>query len=163
MRSFSNLWYWIALAVVWSSASHWVLGVPFDMVARARRHGGRAEADLHDLVRINCDRMLHIVHVAGLWLTMLVFFLLTGLIVMGFGYGIEFAQATFLLLTPLGFVWLLGLRAAGQIRRDGLKGEALRRKLRVLRFWTQVIGLLSIFVTSLWGMYQNIAIGALPY
>ena len=25
MRSFSSLWYWIGLAVLWSSASHWVL------------------------------------------------------------------------------------------------------------------------------------------
>lgn len=163
MRSFSNLWYWIALAVVWSTASHWVLGVPFDMVARARRHGGQAEADLHDLVRINCDRMLHIAEVAGLWLTLLVFFLVTGLVMLGFGYGLEFAQATFLLAAPLGIVWLMGLRAARQIRRDGLKGEALRRKLRRLRLWTQVIGMVSIFVTSLWGMYQNLAIGAWYY
>ncbi len=41
MRSFSNLWYWIALAVTWSSTSHWVLGVPFDMVLRARRKAAR--------------------------------------------------------------------------------------------------------------------------
>jgi hypothetical protein len=41
MRSFSNLWYWIALAVLWSSTSHWVLGVPFDMIQRARRRAGR--------------------------------------------------------------------------------------------------------------------------
>ena len=40
-RSFSNLWFWIVLAVAWSTASHWVLGIPFDMVMRARRHGGR--------------------------------------------------------------------------------------------------------------------------
>ncbi len=53
MRSFSNLWYWIALAVTWSTASHWVLGVPFDMVLRARRHGGDAERDLEDMVRVN--------------------------------------------------------------------------------------------------------------
>jgi len=30
MRSFSNLWYWIVLSVLWSTMSHWVLGVPFD-------------------------------------------------------------------------------------------------------------------------------------
>ncbi len=46
--SFSNLWYWIALAVMWSSTSHWVLGVPYDMIQRARREGGQAEADLED-------------------------------------------------------------------------------------------------------------------
>ena len=37
MRSFSNLWYWVALAVLWSSASHWVMGIPHDMIYRARR------------------------------------------------------------------------------------------------------------------------------
>ena len=37
-RSFSNLWFWIMLAVAWSTASHWVLGIPFDMVLRARQH-----------------------------------------------------------------------------------------------------------------------------
>ena len=163
MRSFSNLWYWIALAVVWSTASHWVLGVPFDMVSRARRQGGQAEADLQELVRINCDRMLYIVRVAGLWLTVFVFFFFTGLVVLGFGYGVEFAQATFLLLAPLAFVWAMGLRAARQIRREGLRGEALRRRLRRLRFWTQVVGMVAIFVTSLWGMYQNMAVGPWSY
>ena len=45
LRSFSNLWYWIALAVLWSSISHWVLGVPHDMIHRARREGGQVLAD----------------------------------------------------------------------------------------------------------------------
>lgn len=68
MRSFSNLWFWIALAVMWSTASHWVLGVPFDMVLRARRYGGEAQADLEDIVRINVNRLLYISQVSGLWL-----------------------------------------------------------------------------------------------
>ena len=54
MRSFSNLWYWIALAVTWSSASHWVLGVPWDMAIRARKgQGAQAMHDFEDMVRIN--------------------------------------------------------------------------------------------------------------
>ena len=55
LRSFSNLWYWIALAVAWSSASHWVLGIPYDMVLRARRMGGQAEQDLTDITRVDQD------------------------------------------------------------------------------------------------------------
>ena len=46
MRSFSNLWFWIALAVLWSSVSHWVLGVPWDMVMRARKDDRRRPPDL---------------------------------------------------------------------------------------------------------------------
>jgi len=93
MRSFSNLWFWIALAVVWSSVSHWVLGVPFDMIQRARKQGGQAEADLHDMVRINVNRLLYIARLS---------------------------------------------------------------KHRVI---TQFIGMISIFVTAMFGMYQNLAVG----
>jgi hypothetical protein len=42
LRSFSNLWYWIVLAILWSSLSHWTLGVPYHIVARARRGDERA-------------------------------------------------------------------------------------------------------------------------
>ena len=42
MRSFSSLWFWILLAVTWSTASHWVIGVPYDLIQRARRTGPEA-------------------------------------------------------------------------------------------------------------------------
>jgi hypothetical protein len=42
LRSFSNLWYWIVLAILWSSLSHWTLGVPYHIVTRARRGDERA-------------------------------------------------------------------------------------------------------------------------
>ena len=59
MRSFSSLWFWMAIAVYWSLSSHWVLGVPQDMIHRARRIGGAAVADLETLVQINSQRILH--------------------------------------------------------------------------------------------------------
>ena len=112
MRSFSNLWFWIALAVMWSTASHWVLGVPFDMVLRARRYGGEAQADLEDIVRINVNRLLYISQVSGLWLLGLGFFVLTSLVLLGFVYAIEFAQALLLLGFPMSLVGLLSLSTA---------------------------------------------------
>ncbi|MEL7184122.1 MAG: component of SufBCD complex, partial [Pseudomonadota bacterium] len=51
-RSFSNLWFWIALAAIWSTASHWVIGVPFDMVRRAARGHEQSLADMHTLANI---------------------------------------------------------------------------------------------------------------
>ena len=90
LRSFSNLWYWIGLAVVWSTVSHWVLGVPYDIVLRARRRGGQAMEDLEDLARINVNRILQLVR---------------------------------------------------------------------HRFWTQLIGMVAIFVTAMWGMYKNLYVG----
>ncbi len=161
MRSFSNLWFWIALAVMWSTASHWVLGVPFDMVLRARRQGGEAQADLEDIVRINVNRLLYISQVSGLWLLGLGFFVLTSLVLLGFAYGIEFAQALLLLGFPMSLVGLLSLSTARLIRIEGSTGDVLQRRLMRHRLYTQIIGMISIFVTALWGMYQNLSIGAL--
>jgi hypothetical protein len=161
MRSFSNLWFWIALAVMWSTASHWVLGVPFDMVLRARRHGGEAQVDLEDIVRINVNRLLYISHVSGLWLLGLGFFVLTSLVLLGFAYGIEFAQALLLLGFPMSLVGLLSLSTARLIRMEGSSGDVLQRRLMRHRLYTQVIGMVAIFVTALWGMYQNLNLGPL--
>jgi len=161
MRSFSNLWYWIALAVVWSSTSHWVLGVPYDMIQRAARHGGEAEADLEDMVRINCNRLIYIAGVSGLWLLGLVSGLLTSLAILGFWYGVEFAQAVFLLVAPMTIVGAFSLATARAIRDRGLNGEALRKRMLRHRVQTQFVGMVAIFVTALWGMWQNMQIGAL--
>lgn len=156
MRSFSNLWYWIALAVVWSAASHRVIGVPWDMVHKAAKLGGQAEADLEDLTRIQCSRLLYIAAVSGLWLVALGSGLLTALAILGFWYEVEFAQALFLLAFPMTLVGLMSLNTARIITDSALSGEALRRRLRRHRIATQFIGMVSIFVTALWGMYQNI-------
>ncbi|MEL6449749.1 MAG: component of SufBCD complex [Pseudomonadota bacterium] len=159
MRSFSNLWFWIALAVLWSTASHWVLGVPYDMVARARRHGGQAALDLEDLVRINVNRLLYIGNISGLWLLGLTCFVLTGLALLGFVYGVEFAQAVFLLAFPMSLVGALNLSTARLIQAEGAQGEVLWRRLARHRTWVQAIGMVAIFVTALWGMYQNLSVG----
>ncbi len=161
MRSFSNLWFWIALAVLWSSASHWVLGVPFDMVQRARRSGGQAEQDLEDLVRINSNRLLFIARVSGLWILAFACFVLTGLLLLGFAYGLEIAQALFLLGFPMSVVGLISLSTARLIQLEDASGEHLRKRLTRHRLYVQLIGVVSIFVTALWGMYQNLSIGPL--
>jgi hypothetical protein len=161
MRSFSNLWFWIALAVMWSSASHWVLGVPYDMVLRARRHGGEAVTDMEDLVRINVSRLLYIGRMSGLWLAGIVCFMLTGLGLLGFIYWVEFAQALFLLMLPMTLVGLLSLNAARIIHDTSASGDALYKRLFRHRIIIQFIGMISIFVTALWGMYTNLALGPL--
>lgn len=161
MRSFSNLWYWIALAVMWSTASHYVLGIPFDMVPRAKRHGGQNMDDLEALARINVNRLLFIGRVAGLWLTGLFCFILSGLFTAGFLYGMEFAQATFLLLFPLAIIWALSLNTAKLIELGQLEGLGLCARITRHRFYVQILGIIFIFVTAMWGMYQNFTLGAL--
>lgn len=161
MRSFSNLWYWIALAVLWSTASHFVLGVPFDLALRAKRQGGERMADLEDLVRINSGRLLNIAEVSGLLLTALGGALIAVLAITGFIYDIELSQAVFLMAFPMVFVGVLNVRTAHKIVDTEIKGEALVSTLRRHRFFVQLIGMVSIFVTAMWGMYQNIVMGPL--
>jgi hypothetical protein len=161
MRSFSNLWFWIALAVVWSTASHWVLGVPFDMIARAKKVGGQSAIDLEDLTRVNVNRLLYIGRVSGLWILGFACFLLSGLAMLGFVYGVEFAQAVFCLGLPMSLVGLLSLSTARLIESEGFEVERISKRLTRHRLYTQMIGTLAIFCTAMWGMYQNLSIGAL--
>ena len=161
LRSFSNLWYWIALAVLWSSASHYVIGVPFDLVIRAKRFGGQAQADLEDLARVNVNRLTYIATASGLWMLGFVSAILAMLIMLGFYYGIEFCQAVLLLFLPMTILGAMSLRTAFRLRAEGAAGDLLRRRLTRHRFWTQGLGILSIFVTAMWGMWQNMNLGAL--
>jgi hypothetical protein len=156
MRSFSNLWFWIVLAVLWSSTSYWVLGVPFDMIQQARREGGSVQQDLEDLVRINTSRLLMMVDRSGVIGTALLCFWGSGLALLAFHYHVEFAQALFLLLAPLSLVVWLSVRACRRIAAGGMDAEALHRALIRHRRATQVIGMLAICVTALYGTWQNV-------
>lgn len=157
-RSFSSLWFWTVLAVVWSSASHWVLGVPYDVVLRARRQGGQALVDLEDIVRVNVNRILYIGRESGIWLLGFTSFILSGLLVLALWYRIEFAQAIALIAFPMTLVGILSMATARRIETEGLAAETLFRRLTRHRFWTQVIGMVSIFVTAMYGMYHNLAL-----
>ena len=162
MRSFSNLWFWIVLAVLWSSTSHWVLGVPWDMVLRAKKGANEQSVnDLHDMVRINTNRILYIVQESGLLLAGFLCFILTVLGLLGFVYDNEFAQAVFLLAFPMSLVGVLSYGTSQTIQVQGLTGEALYKRLYRHRVITQVIGMISIFATAMWGMLQNMTTGAL--
>lgn len=162
MRSFSNLWFWIALAVMWSSTSHWVLGVPWDMAQRARKEEtGQGVQDFEDLVRIYTNRILYIAEASGLLLAGFVCFILTVLLLMGFVYRHEFAQAVFLLGFPLSIVALMSVATARRIKNEELHGEGLYKRLYRHRMLTQFVGIISIFVTAMWGMLQNMSVSVL--
>lgn len=155
MRSFSNLWYWLVLAAIWSTASHWVLGVPYDMIQRARKHGGVAQESLEAITAINVERILYIGRVSGLWLLGFTSFLLTGLGLLAFLYEVEFAQALFLIAFPMSLVGALSLSTARLIEARQPVGRDLHKRLFRHRLYTQIIGMISIFVTAMYGMYIN--------
>ena len=154
LRSFSNLWFWIALAALWSTTSHWVVGVPFDMVRRAARGNVVSLRDMHVLANIQARRLLFIADETGLITTAISFFAVTMLSLLGFLYRVEFAQAILLLFAPMAIVGYITLRAARQV--EGLEPDDLGNLLFRTRRSIQVVGMVSIFVTSMWGMWVNL-------
>jgi hypothetical protein len=165
MRSFSNLWYWIALAVTWSSMSHWVIGVPYDIIQRARKKGGEAADDLEALTRINVARLLYIGREAGVALVIILSFALTSLILLGFVYNAEFAQALSLIALPLTIVGAMSFRTAQKIDAEIAAGRTnavtISEQLTRHRMKVQIIGMASISITAFWGMLQNVQISIL--
>ncbi|HEY0214102.1 MAG TPA: component of SufBCD complex [Paenirhodobacter sp.] len=155
MRSFGALWYWIVVAVSWSMASHWVLGVPYDMVLRARRRGGASAEDLRLMAGVAVRRLLGFWRDSGVGLTAAASCALTLLLVLGFGHGVEFAQALSFIVGPMMVVMALGLwRAVGLERAlaAGMTADDLIVALSRHRFMVQAIGGFSVMITALWGM-----------
>jgi hypothetical protein len=159
LRSFSNLWYWIVLAILWSSLSHWTLGVPYHIVNRARRGDERARRDMEALARINGERILMVMDQSGAVMLGFSAFIATGLAVTGWLYRVEFCQALFLLLFPALLVGALTVATARKLRSEDYANVA--RRLRWHRMSVQALGVLFIFVTAFWGMYTNVTVGPL--
>ena len=157
-RSFSNVWYWLVLAVSWSTVTRFTLGVPYDMVTRARRKGGEAQDDLIEMVAINVRRMMYIVDVSGLWLAGFWAFLMSALSLLAFWYGLELAQALALLFLPFTLVGLMTFRTARIVAETQPEPAELYKRLMRHRFWTHVIGMISVFITAVFGMYHNLSV-----
>ncbi|RMD49697.1 MAG: component of SufBCD complex [Alphaproteobacteria bacterium] len=152
LRSFSSMWYWIVVALAWSTASHWILGVPWDMVRRARRGSARAREDIPALIAIHRRRWLEVADLAGPVAALITGFLLSVLGVSGFLYGIEFAQAVFLILAPMTWVGAMTLSFARALPDPLPPVEELAARLAMQRRRIQLVGVLSIFATAFWGM-----------
>lgn len=157
LRSFSNLWYWIVLAVSWSMASHWILGVPYDMITRARRNGGQAAQDVEMILRANLNRYAIIKGTPGIVFLAVNAFLFTSLAILGFVYRFEFSQALFLLGFPLLIVLLLSARLALRLRPAPPTGEELYTTLFRHRVLVQGIGMVAVVITTLWGVFFNLS------
>ena len=81
-------------------------------------------------------------------------FILSVLFTVGFYYGFEFAQGVFLLSFPLSIATVMNFRLCRRFSQKLPQGELLTRTLIRTRFWIQVIAMLSIFLTSLYGMFR---------
>ncbi len=157
LDTFDNVWFWAAVIVSWAVACHWLIGVPFDMLMRARRGGDQEMSDLEALVDINVRRIMWFQQIAGAGSAGLVAFVLAGVGLLAFGYRFELAIGAMVLGVPLLLVALLNLSLAHELDREPLRGKALLARLFRVRLWTQVLAAISLFVTAVFGMAFNIA------
>lgn len=155
--SFSSIWFWLVLAAFWGGATHFVLGAPYDLIARAQRGDAQASADLDQLVQFTLRRWATILPAGKLFVAAISSFALAATASLGFWHGWEFGQALFLLLISGGAVAAVSQRAARQIRQHGLRGVALAQHLARLRLHLQILGFGATFITAAIGSYANLA------
>ncbi len=150
-RAFTSLWFWIGVALVWGHASAQVLGVPWDIIRRAKSGEADSVRDMNDAVRIALGRIARTADKGGIWLAGLIGFAGAALISLGWFYRVEFFRALTCLALPLLALALLDLRWALRIFHGELVGEPLRRTLVRLRWARRAVGALLAFVTLIIG------------
>ncbi|MEJ8560593.1 hypothetical protein QTO30_04670 [Yoonia sp. GPGPB17] len=156
LQTFTSFWYWLVVIVTWSIAGNWLIGVPFDMLYRARKCAEQELADLERLVDINVRRIIWTDQAFGPAMAGLIGFILCSLGVAGFVYGLELGQGLFVLAAPLMIVVGFNLRLARQLHVAPLSGRPLVKRLFLVRLWTQIIAMFALFFTAMYGMYYVI-------
>lgn len=153
--SFSSIWFWVFLGILWSHVMQAPMGVPVDLVRRAQAGDPASAADLQALTGVRLAETQRMAVMApwraGAWSFALA--LLAGL---GVGYGIELAQAALALAAPLALVRWVEARAARPMA-EVPDMQALIRAHMVLRRKVQGIGIAAVFLTSVFGMLRLLA------
>ncbi len=142
--SFQSIWYWVLHVVVWTLACYRTLGVPLDMLQRARDRPEIA-ARVDALAQLASARIAGVHDLLGAPIAAVSGFVLAMLVVIGFGIGIEMARAALAILLPFGIISYSKLRLALAIRRRGIAGSDLVLALARRRVWHQFIAILAMF------------------
>lgn len=129
-RSFGSIWFWILLTTAWTLAGRRVLGVPLDVVQAVPRDPQPGD-DPRALVLLDwlslCLPRWQIQRAEALLTTGAASFLFSALLILGFGYGLEMAQALCLLVPP--FLLVLGLNYRLARRLGTVLDQARHRQL----------------------------------
>lgn len=157
LDTFASVWYWLAVIVTWSVASNWLIGIPFDVLFRARKCDEGPLADLEALVDVNVRRIVNANRILGTSIAALIAFCLSGLGMMGFSYGWELAQGVVILAAPLTVIVVINVRLAVQLHTTPLAGRDLVRRLFFVRLWTQIVAMVTMFFTAMYGMWYTLA------
>lgn len=138
------------------TACYWVAGVPLDMIHRARRQGGEAMQDLETLVAVNVQRLKMFSQSDRMASVGFAAFILTAITVCAFFYELEVAKGLFFLVVPISVAMVVNLYATMRLDGDPPKGRDLIKYLQRLRLLVQVIAMLAIFVTIIYGIFFSL-------
>lgn len=141
--SFQNIWYWAFSVLAWTVATQRTLGVPYDMLLRAK-HDPDEVPRVEWLAHHAAERVNAVYGRAGTAIAAAVGFLLAGLFVFGFFSRYEIARAAFVLALPLAMIGYSTLRLALSVEKHDLRGNGLVTVLARRRFWHQVVAVLAI-------------------
>lgn len=155
-RSFASIWYWIVFALLWTRATHWTLGVPYEDARNAQVLGGQHMVDFELQMSMNIRKRVALYRDHPALLVALAAFMLATVFMLGFWFRIQFMQAAFLLIFPLTMVTLLSISLALRLERTGLQGEALCNAYIWHRRIKQVIGGFAILTAAFWGVSQTV-------
>ena len=147
------------IALMWAGLTRSALGVPHDLLARARRFGGQAQLDVEALARIHAERYVYYWSRGKLFQVAFLAFVVSGLCVLAGGFHFEFAQAVLFLLLPLAMIAANSVRGAQFIMAGHGQGEALHKLILRHRLFVQIIGFTFIFLTAIFGFVHNLTAG----
>ena len=154
-HSFSSFWYWAVVVVQWSVLTFFVHGVPVNTIMRSRKHD-QAREDMQALFSLYRRRFERSVPDDLSVPLGVVAFLFAMLFVMGFVLGNEMSQALIGLLAPFLFVSFINLRRIKFSYLCDIEGHKLRGFLLGTRRRIQTVGVVWLFVLTMWGTYQNL-------
>ena len=168
-RSFSTVWYWLLLLGLWSMTGRSVLGVPTEVVFRARAtlRGGDVDSplilNLLDWLSLVLPRW-RLGRTEGTVFLGLAAFGLSSLGLLGFLYGLEMAQALTLMFAPFLLLFWMRILLARRLRPLMAQAEAEALPLAEVaaqavgrmiwhRFLVTLLSVVSVAFTALWGAY----------
>ena len=166
-RSFTSIWFWLVLLGLWSVIGRHILGVPNEVVNAARQalRENQAEAPvvLHllDWLSLTLPRWRMGAR-EGAVMFGLTAFGLSSLAILGFGYGLELAQALAILGAPFTIVFWMRVRLARRLSPLLADAEDARtplgpvaaqavRQMVLHRRVISVLSMISVAITALWG------------
>ena len=157
--SFWSLWFWIVHVVAWSMASHFTMGVPYDLVVEANREkteDGPYQRAAEALINAQIFRFAEMWRRYSLLVTGFSAFLISMLATLGTLGRLEFARALLTIILPLTLLYSLTIRKALKLERLQLSGLALRKAIRRQRLINQLVGLMGVILAVILAVYQAV-------